>query len=144
MIHDAGPIAIEKELTANDVGATGTHQAGICVPRDPRVLAFFPTLSTKEKNPRRLLDFLDAEGVRWTFAFIYYNNRFFGGTRNEYRLTRTGAYIVNNRLIVGDFLILRRNAETAMLTISHRKSKIVSPISSRVLKLSSVWKEIKI
>ena len=118
MILDTPPIAIEKELTANDVGTTGTHQAGICVPKDPRVLAFFPSLSANEKNPRQLLHFQDAEGRQWAFSFIHYNNRRFGGTRNEYRLTRTGAYIASNSLNAGDFLILRRNAKPAMLCLS--------------------------
>ena len=81
------PTRITKVLSANDVGDTGAHQAGMLVPKEVAVLAFFPALNPREKNPRCSLNFRDDWQDRWTFAFIYYNNRFFGGTRNEYRLT---------------------------------------------------------
>ena len=35
--------SISKILSANDIGATGGHQAGILIPKDPRILGFFPT-----------------------------------------------------------------------------------------------------
>ena len=79
--------AITKELSRNDTGETGGHQAGMLIPRDPEILLFFPKLDPKEYNPRHRLVFRDPLGSKWTFSFIYYNNRFFGGTRNEYRLT---------------------------------------------------------
>src|SRR5215469_7482404 len=43
---------IRKTLSANDVGSTGAHQAGILIPKDPKILAFFPTLDASTKNPR--------------------------------------------------------------------------------------------
>ena len=85
MTHTA---QITKTLSANDVGETGGHQAGILVPKEREILSFFPSLNPRDKNPRVTLVFREPDGItRWDFNFIYYNNRFFGGTRNEYRLT---------------------------------------------------------
>lgn len=81
------PKKISKLLSTNDTGANGTHQAGILVPKDMEILSFFPYLDEKVKNPRTRLAFTDESGQTWFFSFIYYNNKFFGGTRNEYRLT---------------------------------------------------------
>src|SRR5687768_13545551 len=96
---------ISKMLSANDVGETGAHQAGILVPRDQSVLSFFPKLEINKKNPRVHIKFIDANGKSWFFAFIYYNNRLFGGTRNEYRLTRMTPYFKENDLRPGDEII---------------------------------------
>jgi len=62
MIH-----AISKVLSANDVGVTGGHQAGILIPKNPDILSFFPTLGNKDKNPRAQLRFLDQDGREWFF-----------------------------------------------------------------------------
>src|SRR5690349_3215959 len=105
---DERPLAIIKELSANDTGDTGGHQAGILVPKEPRILSFFPQLDGTTKNPRHHLIFHDDDGGRWEFAFIYYNNRYFDGTRNEYRLTRMTPYLRGNGLKPGDHVILRR------------------------------------
>lgn len=85
---------IRKKLSANDVGATKTHQAGILVPKDTYILSFFPELDRTEKNPRMTLVMYERSNrARWEFNFIYYNNRFFGGTRNEFRLTCMTGYL---------------------------------------------------
>ena len=98
--------SISKVLTPNDTGETGGHQAGIVIPRSSEILSFFPELNREEKNPRAAMSFLDDSGKTWKLQFIYYNNRFFGGTRNEYRLTGLTAYIRENRLRSGDTIIL--------------------------------------
>ncbi|TPN68808.1 hypothetical protein FJ980_32960, partial [Mesorhizobium sp. B1-1-5] len=36
--------SIAKALSANDTGDTGGHQAGILVPKEEGILAFFPEL----------------------------------------------------------------------------------------------------
>jgi len=79
------------------------------VPKESSVLAFFPTLNPREKNPRCSLSFRDDWQDRWTFAFIYYNNRFFGGTRNEYRLTRMTDFLRRRNAKPGDTIILTRD-----------------------------------
>ena len=97
---------ISKTLSANDLGLTGGHQSGILVPK--RLLdqvSFFPTLSAREKNPRVKLSFQVRNSADSLFLnFIYYNSKFFGGTRNEYRLTGLGPYLRKIGASPGDII----------------------------------------
>lgn len=137
------PTQIVKTLTANDVGDTGGHQAGILVPKTPDILAFFPQLNAKEKNPRIKLVFRDDDGItRWEFVFIYYNNRFFGGTRNEYRLTCMTKYLRSKNAKVNDDVVLSRDAEDRLSVRCDRASSNNS--DSDVIVLSGGWKIIPI
>ncbi len=130
---------IVKALTANDVGETGGHQAGILIPKVPDILGFFPTLSPREKNPRVRLLFRDDDGItRWEFVFIYYNNRLFGGTRNEYRLTCMTKYLRSKNAKVGDDLILSRDEDGRLYVRCSRLSASVA--DKDVLVLSGGWK----
>jgi hypothetical protein len=133
--------AISKILSANDTGDTGGHQAGMLIPKESRILSFFPPLDPELKNPRHHLIFYDEIGGRWEFAFIYYNNRFFGGTRNEYRLTRMTDFIRRNNLKPGDKIVLSRK-EGGGGQVSCKR--VGSPVRSAddVLKLGSTWKVI--
>ena len=133
---------IAKVLSANDTGETGGHQAGILVPRDPELLSFFPKLGATEYNPRCHLMFLDDSGTFWEFAFIYYNNKQFGGTRNEYRLTRMTRYIRQAGLSVGDEIILSR--EAGRYRISHRRKNQVERTAGGVLKLGNGWRVVQL
>jgi hypothetical protein len=132
---------ITKVLSANDTGDTGGHQAGILVPKDPRILPFFPALDGKERNPRCHLVFEDDAGDRWELAFIYYNNRRFGGTRNEYRLTHMTRYIRQKGLQAGDEIILEHTGD-GRWRISARRAALAAPPESErfVLKLGSGWR----
>ena len=131
--------AIEKVLSANDTGETGGHQAGICVPKASNILSFFPLLNAKLKNPREVLDVTDDSGRVWVFAFIHYNNRFFGGTRNEYRLTGMTAFLRDYNLKAGDkIVLLRESARIIRITFKRASDRGVG----KVLKLSTVWKVI--
>ena len=130
--------AIEKTLSSNDTGETGSHQAGLCVPKEPEVLAFFPELDPTIKNPRAPLDVIDETGREWTFSFIYYNNRFYGGTRNEYRLTCMTPFFREFNLKAGDTILLRRESPR-LLRITYRRAVLVS----KVIHLSSTWKIIE-
>lgn len=132
---------IAKVLSANDTGETGTHQAGILVPKDPALLSFFPRLDPSQYNPRVHLRFVDDSGTFWEFAFIYYNNALFEGTRNEYRLTRMTTYIRQARLIVGDELLLSRDGER--YTVSYRR-KQKKEQAGRVLQLGTSWRVIEL
>ncbi len=129
---------IEKVLSANDTGETGGHQAGILVPKDPRILGFFPRLDRTIENPRAVVDIRDDTGHEWTFNFIYYNNRLFGGTRNEFRLTGMTAFFREFNLKTGDTLVFRR-VSARYLNLSYRRAKR----GSKVLKLSGTWKVIE-
>jgi hypothetical protein len=128
--------SITKLLSSNDIGLTGGHQSGILVPKRNEILSFFPSLDKSQKNPRYLLTFYDDSNQRWEFSFIYYNNALFGGTRNEYRLTRMTKYIRSHNLKVGDELFLS-NDENGVKRISCKRS---SPQNGAKLKLSTEWK----
>jgi hypothetical protein len=137
------PETISKLLSANDTGETGGHQAGILIPKDNRVLSFFPKLDPSDYNPRRHLFFVDAAGERWEFAFIYYNNALFSGTRNEYRLTRMTRYFRQYNLQTGDEVFLSRTPDDEF-SISHRRKNQPERTSSGVLRLTAGWKIIEI
>ena len=103
---------IEKVLSINDLGINGTHQAGMLVPKEKRdCREFLPELDGRVKNPRVMIEFEDDLGTFWNFNYIYYNNRFWGGTRNEYRLTGMTAYFRSASLRPDDIIILSRDPE---------------------------------
>lgn len=134
--------SISKVLSANDTGETGGHQAGILVPKQEEILSFFPALERNELNPRRHLIFYDDKDERWELAFIYYNNRFFGGTRNEFRLTRMTPFIHQTGLEAGDELILERSEQGRYL-IKYRRAKITGRSKDGVLRLGSSWRVVE-
>jgi hypothetical protein len=63
---------------------------------------FFPKLDSTKKNPRRKIVFLDNQNKEWPFNFIYYNSKFFKGTRDEYRLTGMTSFLKFYSLKSGD------------------------------------------
>jgi hypothetical protein len=133
---------IVKVLSLNDTGETGGHQSGILVPIQPEILAFFPILNPNEYNPRCHINFLDDDGVFWELAFIYYNNKYFNGTRNEYRLTRMTKYIRQSGLVVGDEIVLSNDGSRYRISFNRRSMN--SKSKSGALKLGSGWRVIKI
>lgn len=130
---------ISKLLSANDTGETGGHQAGILVPKEKEILNFFPSLNRQEKNPRVHLFFTDEMGTKWEFAFIYYNNRFFGGTRNEYRLTRMTPFINAHNLVQGDEIFFRKTGD-GIRSVSYQRKAESKKDERGVLRLGSGWK----
>lgn len=138
---------IVKTLSPNDVGETGGHQAGLHIPKKKSILSFFPCLEPSARNPRVHLRFKDQSGYHWKFAFIYYNNKFFGGTRNEYRLTGMTRYIREAGLVSGDEVLMHRHANGSF-SISYRRAQEPSIAHSEtrgtVLILSPNWKTINI
>lgn len=131
---------ISKTLSSNDTGETGGHQAGILVPKEPEILGFFPKLDKSHKNPRANLLFVDAEDYEWNFVFIYYNNKFFGGTRNEYRLTGMTRYIRENNLKQGDEMVMSVDDEGKRSIVCKRKDTV----ADGPLVLKGTWKVIKL
>lgn len=134
---------IVKVLSANDTGDTGGHQAGILVPREGNILSFFPALDKAQYNPRAHVSFTDETDGKWEFAFIYYNNRFFGGTRNEYRLTRMTKYIRQSGLVPGDEILLTRS-KNGDYSVSFRRKAGSGTQSGKGLTLAAGWREIDI
>jgi len=118
--------AVEKELSGNDTGETGGHQAGMLIPRGGEILKFFPALGRDTKNPRTVIYVVDETGKEWSFNFIYYNNKFFGGTRNEYRLTGMTEFIRSFNLKTGDVLVLEKVSDR-LTRIRYRRKDRTSP-----------------
>lgn len=132
---------ISKLLSLNDTGESGAHQAGILVPKEQEILSFFPKLDKDTKNPREDLLFQDESGYQWKFTFIYYNNKFYGGTRNEFRLTGMTRFFRENNLKAGDELFLS-SEEKGVMSISYKKQTKVDVMDP--IRLKGTWKVIKI
>jgi hypothetical protein len=128
---------IYKNLSPNDLGLTGGHQSGILVPK--RLLdevSFFPALSAREKNPRVKLTFqLRNSDESLLLNFIYYNSKFFGGTRNEYRLTGLGPYLRRIGASPGDNI--KMSESHGKLYLEHEAQEISA--APRRLFLSGEW-----
>jgi len=103
---------ISKKLSANDIGTTGSHQAGILIPKIPEILSFFPRLDPNAQNPRVKISVSEVDqDFKWIFNFIYYNNLFTAGTRNEYRLTGMTRYLRDVAAESGDEIIFHKNEQ---------------------------------
>lgn len=133
---------ISKKLSANDIGTTGGHQAGILVPKDKEVLSFFPSLDPRVKNPRMTLVVREiSDDTRWEFNFIYYNNAFFGGTRNEYRLTCMTQYLRAIDSKVGDDLVFSKDENGSIFVNCVRAAANHAIVNDQgVLVLGGGWK----
>lgn len=80
-----------KRLAGNDTLLNGSHQAGPYISKNAmRVLAPQVLLST-EQNPRKDLYLkIASHSITQVVRAIWYNNKLFGGTRNECRITNLG------------------------------------------------------
>ena len=136
---------VENILSANDCGLTGGHQAGALIPKEDRILGFFPKLNNKEKNPRCVLHFVDDSGASHRFCFIYYNTRLLGcGTRNEYRLTCMTEYIRSSDLKVGDVLVFSRQDGEYHVSYRRQATKETQTDDGVILVCSGKWKVVQI
>ncbi len=138
--------SVTKVLSSNDVGATGGHQAGIHVPKDREVLSFFPALRDDVKNPRVTLVLRETgDNTRWSFQYIYYNNKFFGGTRNEYRLTGMTAYLRAVSARAGDILEFSKDDDGSFFLNRVRREEEGYPRSdTSILVLRGGWKVVNL
>jgi len=94
-------------ITANDTGATGSHQSGFYVPKTAAGL-FFDTPCIKGENKERQINITWQNSFTTDSCIKYYGQ----GTRNEYRLTRFGRgfpFLSDDN--VGDLLIIARLTE---------------------------------
>ena len=133
---------ISKKLSANDIGLTGGHQAGILVPKDLGVLSFFPSLDSSIKNPRVTLTVRELDDdSRWEFNFIYYNNKFFGGTCNEFRLTCMTKYLRAVDAKVDDELVFQMDENGSIFVHCNRNNAGTTGMNEEgVLVLGGGWK----
>lgn len=139
-----------KRLSANDVGATGGHQAGILIPKsEADLLAFLPALNPGVKNPDAWIECVDENLVTRRFRFIYYNNRLHDltGTRNEYRLTYMTAYFREVGAKEGDSLEISRNDDDIKYTIRlvralNEPSLVREEEQGYRIKIRSAWRRV--
>lgn len=80
-----------KRLSANDTLATKAHQAGPYIPSS-FLFSVLPELHREDtKNPdTRFNVHIDSHAQSRNVRAVWYNNKLFGGTRNETRLTNFG------------------------------------------------------
>lgn len=101
--------SVQKRLSDNDVGATNSHQAGFLIPKEFVKNGLFEELPNESLNPRLRLKLIDLkDGSEIYCSYIFYNNRNFGGTRFEYRLTGLTRWIKNQGLRAGDVIQINR------------------------------------
>ena len=114
-----------KNLTKNDVGETGGHQAGIAVPKaDLDLINFFPFLNPEEFNPDSWLNCTDPDGVEWKMRYIYYNGKRFNppkSTRNEYRITHMTKFFSKWGAKSGDDVIFTKTSKKNSFQIRIKK-----------------------
>ena len=80
-----------KRLSANDTLANHAHQAGPYIPKE-LLFRIFPSLNSPEKrNPDiRIRLVIDSHSDVRDARVVWYNNKLFGNTRNEARMTNLG------------------------------------------------------
>lgn len=119
-----------KVLTANDTGQSGSHQAGIHVPRSQEdLIDFLPALDPATKNPDVWLECVDETGQPWRFRYIYYNNSLHDpqGTRDEYRITHMTAFMRATEAQPGDALTITGEPGTGRLHLRVAKEEHKGP-----------------
>ena len=113
--------SFRKVLSANELGLTGSHQAGILVPKADYQTGFFGKLDPDVKNPDAWLN-IRISGSTETFKvrLIHYNSRRLGlGTRDEFRLTNIAPLMKALQPEEGDTLILRDTVIGLIASIEH-------------------------
>lgn len=93
-----------KYVSANDAGKTGSHQAGLYMPRDAWRL-FLDREGRKGENIDRNVTIFWDNGQDTESRFIWYGQ----GTRSEYRLTRGITFLEPEN--VGDLIVIIKKEE---------------------------------
>lgn len=146
-----------KTITRNDLGLTGSHQAGWALngPSAADKFEVFPTLSPSIKNDERQIHLLDPTGASWNLRYIYFNSKSSEAKpngRDEYRLTKgrsgqTPADLADSLgLRVGDKVIFTRSRGTIHVQAAHldradwgaRLESIVGGTSSRLVDADAI------
>lgn len=131
---------IQKILSRNDVGLTGSHQSGIVLPKKIANSGYFPTLGAI-KNPFEILEFTDLDrGLRLRLRFVHYNSKHYGGRKDEFQLTGLTGYF---RLVGAQPEgVLKLKIVAGSRVISYEMSEVTSNFDSdaEFLKLSDEWK----
>ena len=134
-------VRIQKLLSRNDVGATGSHQSGIAIPKT--VARLFPALDETLLNPDTQL-FLETENAVATVGrYVHYNNRVVSdGTRDEYRITRMGSLLTDLGAKVGDVLEFEALASNRF-RLQLLGARPVYQEGAIVIELSRGWRSVR-
>lgn len=144
--------SFSKTLSANDVGATGAHQAGMLVPKGHKeLLEFLPPLNSATKNPDAWIRCIDEEGLERKFRFVHYNNKHHdpAGTRDEYRLTYMTSYLRDMRARENDMLEISRIDDSGDYAVRVVRAQgnvpslatLASSATSVRIKITSGWRQ---
>jgi hypothetical protein len=132
-------VLLRKTLTANDVGATGSHQVGVHVPKP--MAAFFPPLVESTLNPEAWLHIRHGE-LDMYWRYIHYNNAVVRtGTRDEYRLTHVTGFLRGIAAAPGDVLEFTR-----IRPLEYRVQLLAGPESEGgfVLSTHGPWRVVRL
>lgn len=94
--------SFSKFISANDSGETGTHQAGLYIPKNSYKL-LFDEPGAKGENKEKFAKITWHDGLVSVCRIVYYGQ----GTRNEYRVTRLGRDFALN-----DFVVITKRSES--------------------------------
>lgn len=139
----AGVVKVAKTLTPNDLGLTGGHQAGLHVPKDSPLAKFIGDDIRHAVNPRKAIALIDVHsGQSCSATLIYYNNVLRGGTRDEFRITGTTAFLRRLAAQVGDELIFDIEGREELKVSLVRRPAGAQGISDDdgPIKLSGKWR----
>lgn len=93
-----------KRLSANDTGQTGSHQSGTLLAKK-EAEALFPQLANNQSlNPDTYISMCISSHSfpELNIRAVHYNNKYFDGTRDEYRLTRWSQGFSGSPLLAPD------------------------------------------
>ena len=132
---------VSKRLSANDLGLTGSHQAGLHIPKDPATLGLFPALDSSRLNPDCELSlYAPAVDAHWPARFVFYNGRHHGrGTRSEYRLTKISGLLREIGAEVGDNVQFTLDGQARLILTLHKGTDLEPTGTGHVSHLRNGW-----
>jgi hypothetical protein len=137
-------LEFSKILSANELGITQSHQAGLLVPKRIALLPYFPSLDPFAINPREAMNFYVLDlGIEVSLNYIYYNNKDRGlGTRSEYRLTGTTSLFRQLEVVPGQEIEFGyiENALRAIIIKQRDQKPTATKSSNRLFITSNGWK----
>lgn len=134
----------EKILTKNDIGLTGSHQAGFHIPKSNKdLIDFLPNLDHTILNPSIFIDFYDNTGYKWKFRYIYYNSKLHSqnGTRNEFRITHTTIFMKHQHANEGDTVVIEKKTGSDDYIIYIKRHDPTEPTNKNRIKLKG-WQTV--
>ncbi len=107
----ARDLVLDKHLSPNDIGDTGSHQAAIAI--GANWAEAITRLDESTVNPSAELSVLFRRlETKWTWRLVHYNGRRFNtSTRDEYRITGVGDFLRRAGARTGERMRLYRVGE---------------------------------